>query len=50
MQEHWHIRVTLDSSAIERAKELAKSERRSVSNYIAALIEQAQKEKAHEQG
>lgn len=48
MQVHWHVRITLDSSAVERARELAKSERRSVSNYIASLIEQAQKEKRDE--
>ena len=44
-QIEWHLRITIESSAMERAKELAKSERRSVSNYVAALIEKAQKEK-----
>jgi F0F1-type ATP synthase membrane subunit b/b' len=44
MQVEWHLRLIIESSAVDRAKELAKSERRSISNYVAALIERAQQQ------
>jgi hypothetical protein len=43
MQVKWHLQLVMESSAVDRAKELAKSDRRTVSNYVASLIEQAQR-------
>lgn len=40
----WHLRITLESSARAKAVEMAKAERRTPGNYVASLIEQAQKE------
>jgi hypothetical protein len=42
VQVQWHLRITLDSSTRDRAKELAQAERRSMPNYVAALIERDQ--------
>lgn len=39
----WHLRITIESSTKERAKELALAERRSVANYVGTLIEREQK-------
>lgn len=38
---HWHLRITLESSAKERVKALAETDRRSASNYVRLLIEDA---------
>lgn len=42
---HWHLRLTLESSAKQRVEELAQAERRSISNYVSVLIEKDQREK-----
>lgn len=35
----WAVRLTLDSSTKDRLKELAKADRRPVSNYVSRLVE-----------
>jgi len=40
-REHWHLAITLESSAKEQIKELAAAERRSASNFVAVLVERA---------
>lgn len=45
VQTHWHLRVTLESSAKERAEELAKADRRSAATYVRILIERDIREK-----
>lgn len=41
---HWHLRITLESSAKDRLRWLAERERRSASNYVRLLIERDQVE------
>jgi len=38
---HWHLRITLESSAKEQIQGRADAERRSAANYVRVLIEQA---------
>lgn len=42
---HWHLRITLESSAKRRAEELAQADARSAANYVRVLIEKDQREK-----
>lgn len=42
---HWHVRITLESSAKQRAEEIAKADRRSATNYVGTLIEKDIREK-----
>lgn len=42
---HWHLRVTIESSAKQRAEEIAEADRRSSANYVGLLIEKANREK-----
>jgi len=39
---HWHLRITLESSAKEVIRELADADRRSAANYVRILIEREQ--------
>ena len=41
----WHLQLIMESSSVDRAKEMARSDRRTVANYVASLIEKAQKER-----
>jgi hypothetical protein len=41
---HWHLRVTVESSVRQKAVDLARQARQTPANYVASLIEQAQKE------
>jgi len=49
-QTHWHLRITLESSARKQAVDLAYRERRTPSNYVASLIERANTEKEQADG
>ena len=39
VETNWHLRITLESSAKQRAVELAQADRRSAANYVRMLIE-----------
>ena len=41
---HWHLRVTVESSVRQKAVDLARQARQTPANYVATLIERAQKE------
>lgn len=41
----WHLRVTLESSAMRRVEQLARDEKRSLSNLAGLLLEQYQRDK-----
>jgi|KBSSwiStaDraftv2_1062776.scaffolds.fasta_scaffold92650_7 hypothetical protein len=43
--ESIHLRITLETSAKERVEELAREEKRSVSNLAGLLLEKYQREK-----
>lgn len=43
-REHWHLRVTIESSVRQKAVELAHQARQTPANYVASLIENAQRE------
>jgi predicted DNA-binding protein len=45
VKTHWHLRITLESSAKARAEELAQADRRSSANYVQILIEKDLREK-----
>jgi len=49
-QTHWHLRITLESSARKQAVDLAYRERRTPSNYVASLIERANAEEEKADG
>lgn len=45
MPENVHLRITLESSAKQRVEELARADKRSLSNLAGLLLEQYQREK-----
>lgn len=49
-QTHWHLRITLESSARQQAVDSAHRARQTPSNYVASLIERdnAEKEQAND--
>ena len=42
---HWHLRLTIETSAKERIEEIAKTEHRSPSGLASMLLEQYQRDK-----
>jgi hypothetical protein len=42
---HWHLRITLESSAKQLVEELARADRRSAANYVRVLIEKDTRDK-----
>jgi hypothetical protein len=42
---YWHVRITIESSAKQRAQEIADAGRRSATNYVGMLIEKDIREK-----
>lgn len=45
MPENVHLRITLETSAKQRVEELAREEKRSLSNLAGFLLEQYQRDK-----
>lgn len=45
VQTHWHLRITIESSAKQRTEELARADHRSAANYVRVLIEKDAREK-----
>lgn len=49
-QTHWHLRITLESSARQQAVNSAYKARQTPSNYVASLIERDNAEKEQSSG
>lgn len=42
---HWHLRITLESSAKQFVEQMADADRRSAANYVRILIEKDMEQK-----